>query len=258
MSAGSLRSGFKFHSWLPIFRETLERKMLRPAIPFIILLALHVTSAMADVIRIPYQFVETGWLSEAREYSCELKQELPLFGAARFLRGTQQPVQLVIDSLVPVTRAGEGRLYSVLPSWKGGGEEEDIARLEIREGSRPISLPRAQALQVFYALYQGRAVNLEFDDLATGSSRILIQLSPIDFLGQVQAFEACVGRLAPVAGAGHLPTNAMIDENRIGASSPPAMSPSSLQLKPLPKNVQALSYQFDSSGKPAPVRIRIP
>lgn len=232
--------------------------MLRQAILFITLLALHATAAMADVIRVPYQFVETGWLSEARERSCELKQDLPLFGAARFLRGTQQPVQLVIDSLVPVSRGGEGRLYSVLPSWKGGGEEEDIARFEIRAGSRPISLPRDQALQVFYALYQGRAVNLEFDDLATGTSRILIQLSPIDFLSQVQAFEACVGRLGPVMGAEPLPSNAMIDESRIRASSPQAMPASTLQLKPLPGNAQALSYQFDSSGKPAPVRIRIP
>lgn len=232
--------------------------MQRLATLFITLFAFHAMAIKADVIRIPYQFVETGWLSEAREHSCELKQELPLFGTARFLRDTHQPVRLVIDSLVPVDRSGEGRLYSVQPSWKGGGEEEEIARFEIGKGSRPITLVRTEALQVFYALYQGRAVNLEFDDLATGTSRIQVQLSPIDFLSQVQAFETCVGRLGAVMILQQVPENAMIDESRIKDRVVLAMPTPGLQLKPLAGDAPALSYQFDSSGRPAPVRIRIP
>lgn len=232
--------------------------MLRPVSVILIVLSFYTTAIMADVIRIPYGFVESGWLSEARETSCELKQDLPLFGSARFLRDVQQPVELVIDSLVPVGKPGEGRIYSVQPSWKGGGEEEDIASFQMDSGSRPITLPRTQALQVFYALYQGRAVNVEFDDLATGTSRILLQISPIDFLTQVQAFESCVGRLSRIPVPAMELENAMIDESRIQNRNTLQKAPSGLQLKPLPSDTPSLSYQFDSNGKSTPVRIRTP
>jgi hypothetical protein len=187
-----------------------------------------------------------------------MKQDLPIFGSARFIRDAQQPVQLVIDSLVPVDKPGEGKLYSVQPSWKGGGEEEDIATFVMEQGTRPIVLPRTQALQVFYALYQGRAVHLEFDDLATGSSRILLQLSPIDFLTQVQAFEACVGRLSRIPVPAQELENALIDETRIQQRNPPQAAPAGLLLRPLPADTPSLSYQFDSNGNSTPVRIRTP
>jgi len=232
--------------------------MLRTALIFFVSTTCFTPVIMADVIRFPFQFIESGWFSEARETSCELKQELPLFGSARFLHDIQQPVQLVIDSLISVDRPGEGRLYSVQPSWKGGGEEEDIATFQMEPGSRPVTLPRTQALQVFYALYQGRAVNLEFDDLATGTSRILLQLSPIDFLSQVQAFETCVGRLSRIPVPAEELENAMIDETRIQTRNTPQKPVPGLQLRPLPTDTPSLSYQFDSNGASSPVRIRIP
>jgi hypothetical protein len=164
----------------------------------------------------------------------------------------------VIDSLITVNKPGEGRLYSVQPSWKGGGEEEDITTFQMEAGARPVILPRTQALQVFYALYQGRAVNLEFDDLATGTSRILLQLSPIDFLSQVQAFETCVGRLSRIPVPVEELENAMIDETRIQTRNTLQKAAPGLQLRPLPSNTPSLSYQFDSNGASSPVRIRIP
>lgn len=232
--------------------------MLRMALLFITSIASFTPAVMADVIRFPFQFNESGWFSEARETSCELKQELPLFGSARFLYDVQEPVQLVIDSLITVEKAGEGRLYSVQPSWKGGGEEEDITTFQMESGSRPVILSRTHALQVFYALYQGRAVNFEFGDLATGTSRILLQLSPIDFLSQVQAFETCVGRLSRIPVPVEDLENAMIDETRIQPRDTLQQAAPGLQLRPLPSNTPSLSYQFDSNGASSPVRIRIP
>ncbi len=234
--------------------------MFQPARFMLLVMSLFTTTLMADVIRVPFQFVESGWLSEARETACEMKQDLPFFGSARFVRDAHQPVQLVIDSLVPVHKPGEGRLYSVQPSWKGGGEEEDIATFVMEQGVRPIVLPRTQALQVFYALYQGRAVHLEFDDLATGSSRMLLQLSPIDFLTQVQAFETCVGRLSriPEPAPAQVLENDLIDETRIQLRNPPQAAPAGLLLRPLPADTPSLSYQFDSDGNSTPVRIRTP
>ncbi|MDX1335951.1 MAG: hypothetical protein R3312_09210, partial [Gammaproteobacteria bacterium] len=142
----------------------------------------------ADMMRIPYQFMEEGWLTESREDICEMRHELPLFGHARFIRHQTEAVQLEVESLIPAEKTSQARIYSVEPSWKGGGQEILIAEFSTQTGFIPITFSRPQAMKVFYSLYQGRAVRIEMDDLGTGEVRMLLELSPIDFMSQTQAF----------------------------------------------------------------------
>ena len=136
----------------------------------------------ADMMRIPYQFMEEGWLTESRENICEMRHELPLFGHARFIRHQTEAVQLEVESLIPAEKTSQARIYSVEPSWKGGGQEILIAEFSTQTGFIPITFSRPQAMKVFYSLYQGRAVRIEMDDLGTGEIRMLLELSPIDFM----------------------------------------------------------------------------
>ncbi|MDX1336189.1 MAG: hypothetical protein R3312_10420 [Gammaproteobacteria bacterium] len=211
----------------------------------------------ADMMRIPYQFMEEGWLTESREDICEMRHELPLFGHARFIRHQTEAVQLEVESLIPAEKTSQARIYSVEPSWKGGGQEILIAEFSTQTGFIPITFSRPQAMKVFYSLYQGRAVRIEMDDLGTGEVRMLLELSPIDFMSQTQAFETCVSRLQRQGQYLQQTAQLMIDEERI-LSSEPAPEASPLRLKPVDEAGKSLSYQYDSKGKPAPVRIRVP
>jgi hypothetical protein len=211
----------------------------------------------SEMMRIPYQFTEEGWLTESRADICEMRHELPLFGHARFIRHQSEAVQLEVESLIPAENSSQARVYSVEPSWKGGGQEVLIAEFTTQTGFTPIVFSRPQAMKVFYALYQGRAVRMEMDDLGTGEIRMLLELSPIDFMSQTQAFETCVSRLMKQAKAQAQTAELVIDETRI-LTATPAAATSRLQLRPVENDAPALSYQYDSSGKPAPVRIRVP
>lgn len=223
----------------------------------ILLFTLMPVAQASDMMRIPYQFMEEGWLTESRENICEMRHELPLFGHARFVRHQTEAVQLEVDSLIPAERTSEARVYSVEPSWKGGGQESLIAEFTTQKGFTPIVFSRPQAMKVFYALYQGRAVRIEMDDLGTGEVRMLLELSPIDFMSQTQAFERCVSRLMRQEVAMAQTAEMMIDESRIVTASPSA-APTRLQLRPVDEETRSLSYQYDSQGKPAPLRIRVP
>jgi hypothetical protein len=223
----------------------------------ILLFFLVPTVNATEMMRIPYQFMEEGWLTESRENICEMRHELPLFGHARFIRHRTEAVQLEIESLIPAKKTGQARIYSVEPSWKGGGQEILIAEFSTQTGFTPVTFSRPQAMKVFYSLYQGRAVRIEMDDLGTGEIRMQLELSPIDFMTQTQAFESCVSRLQRQGQALEQTARLMIDEERI-LSAEPAPQASPLRLKPVDDSGKSLSYQYDSKGKPAPVRIRVP
>ena len=224
---------------------------------FIASLCLMPMAKASEMMRIPYQFMEEGWHTESREDICEMRHELPLFGHARFIRHQTETVQLEVESLIPAEKTSQAKIYSVEPSWKGGGQEILIAEFSTRTGFTPITFSRPQAMKVFYSLYQGRAVRIEMDDLGTGEVRMLLELSPIDFMSQTQAFETCVSRLQRQGQILEQTAQLMIDEERI-LSSEAAPEASPLRLKPVDEGGKSLSYQYDSKGKPAPVRIRVP
>jgi len=231
---------------------------MRSLITIIFLISSMMPMAYAmEMMRIPYQFTEEGWLTESREDICEMRHELPLFGHARFIRHQTEAVQLEIESLIPAEKTSQARIYSVEPSWKGGGQEVLIAEFSTRTGFIPVTFSRPQAMKVFYSLYQGRAVRIEMDDLGTGEVRMLLELSPIDFMSQTQAFETCVSRLQRQGQFLEKTAQLMIDEDRI-LSSEPTSEAGPLRLKPVDEGGKSLSYQYDSKGKPAPVRIRVP
>jgi hypothetical protein len=212
----------------------------------------------ADVLRVPQGFIEKGWYAETRDTSCELRQDLPLFGVARFVNHQDDAVQLMVDSLIPVRQKSQGQVYSKLPNWKGGGAQALIGEFSITEGGTPVRMPREMAMKVFYALYEGRDVFLEFDDLATGERTMLVRLSPIDFLSQVFAYEDCIARLHRQQVAGIAVAQNMIDEDRVIVEQNPDQSRAPLRLKPMEGNTPALSYQFDEKGRQAPIRLRVP
>lgn len=215
-------------------------------------------AASADALRVPQGFIEKGWYAETRDTSCELRHDLPLFGVARFVNHEDESVRLLIDSLIPVYKKSQGQIFSRLPSWKGGGEQSLIGEFPIIEGETPVHLHRDLAMKVFYALYEGRDVFLEFADLATGERTMQVRLSPIDFLSQVFAYEDCIARLHRQQERSVAVARAMIDEERLVVAASPALPEKRLQLQPVETTMPSLSYQYDEKGRQAPIRLRVP
>ena len=154
------------------------------------------------VARAEYDFYlatldQSAWTARNKPLVCELLHEVPYYGTAIFVRRPNKPLAFYLQSSRGETRAGEALLYAVPPAWMRGGLAQDLGRVKMVEGPRPIRLRGDTPVRMLHALEAGMQTVFSYLDPGDGKTTVKVGLSPIRFKDGLTDYLACVGELPP-------------------------------------------------------------
>lgn len=135
------------------------------------------------------------WVVESGPKRCSLTHTIPRFGRARFEQhaGQQLKFSLLVDQ--PPVRKQTVHIRSEAPPWQYQGVQRDLGDFSLRQGKTPLSIPRDQALRIYYELEQGMQPVIEFSDWGDGRDRVMVTLIPVRFREALPKFFECTAGL---------------------------------------------------------------
>jgi len=153
------------------------------------------TAAFANVQQFQVSWEMSEWVVEATPDHCSLTHAIPRFGRARFEQHSGQRLKfsLLVDQ--PPVRDQTAHIRSEVPPWKRQGMARDLGNFPLRQGKKPLDIPRDQALRIYQELEQGMQPVIEFDDWGDGRDRVAVTLMPVRFREALPRFLDCTAGL---------------------------------------------------------------
>lgn len=141
---------------------------------------------------------KSEWQVNSSIFLCELRQEVPFYGAASFYHRAGERLALQLQSDTPRLKTGKAKLTARAPVWRPNLSAIELGYVPVTQGLLPVNLNDQLSNRALTELHGGR--ELVFTRYpwygATESSRIA--LSPIKFQAAYQQFLKCLGGLLPV------------------------------------------------------------
>ncbi len=152
-------------------------------------------SALASLQQFQTSWEASEWVVDTTPKHCSLTQAIPRFGRARFEQysGQRLTFSLLVDQ--PPVRRQQVHIRSEAPPWQPKGMERDLGDFSLQQGKTPLTIPRDQALRLYYELEQGMQPVIEFNDWGDGKDRVAVTLVPVRFREALPKFLACTAGL---------------------------------------------------------------
>ncbi len=160
-----------------------------------LLLALPVAGALARVQSFAADWEASRWVVESAPRQCALTHDIPRFGRVRFEQQSGRRLTFSLQVDQPPVRDQQVHIRSEPLPWNSGQAVRDIGNFELRQGKQPLTLPRDQALRLYYELEQGMRPVLVFSDWGDGQDRVEVALTPVRFREALPRFLACTAGL---------------------------------------------------------------
>ncbi len=138
---------------------------------------------------------DSAWIVDTAPNQCSLTQQIPRFGRARFEQhsGHRLTFSLLVDQ--PPVRDQAAHIRSEVPPWQHERKPRDLGGFRLVQGKTPLSIPRDQALRLYYELEQGMQPVIAFDDWGDGRDKVEVALMPVRFREALPKFLACTAGL---------------------------------------------------------------
>jgi len=151
--------------------------------------------ATANLQQFQSSWEDSQWVVNATPQQCSLTHRIPRFGRARFEQHSGQRLKfsLLVDQ--PPVRDQSAHILSEAPPWQHEEKQRDLGEFRLRQGKTPLSIPRDQALRLYYELEQGMQPIIEFDDWGDGRDQVKVTLMPVRFREALPKFLACTAGL---------------------------------------------------------------
>ncbi len=141
---------------------------------------------------------ESSWSSSGDKLACQLSQEIPRFGTARFIARAGGGIELsFLLAREPAKKRRTATLRAIPPPWKHKTRPVEIAKATLHTGKKLVTFPRDATLRTLYELEKGMFPILSFRDWADTRDRITVSLSPVNLQSTLREFQACMGNLHP-------------------------------------------------------------
>lgn len=139
------------------------------------------------------------WETRGTRLRCELSQEIPLFGKARFIAQAGPPnLTLQFESKRMrgfVTRPAVWR--SEPPDWRPQQQEAKLAEIQVKATEVPAKFDDDDAWRALAELERGFHPALRFSDWIDGRDTVVVRLSSVRFLATYPKFLDCMAKLLP-------------------------------------------------------------
>ncbi len=149
-------------------------------------------------LRFPVPVDESTWSSSGDKLACELSQDIPHFGTARFTARAGGGLELsFLLTREPAKKRRTATLRAVAPPWRHTSRSVEIAKTTLHTGKKLVTFSRDATLRTLYELEKGMSPVLSFRDWADTRDRITVSLSPVNLQPTLREFQSCMGNLHP-------------------------------------------------------------
>ena len=165
---------------------------------FVALLWLFSLPLQGSELRFAVPADESSWSSSGDKLACQMWQEIPRFGTARFTARAGGGLDLsFLLKREPAKKRRTATLRAVPPPWKHKPSSREIARTTLHTGKKLVTFSRDATLRTLYELEKGMLPVLSLRDWADARDRITVSLSPVNLTPVLQQFQSCMGSLHP-------------------------------------------------------------
>jgi len=165
---------------------------------FVTLLWLFSLPLQGSELRFAVPADESSWSSSGDKLACQMWQEIPRFGTARFTARAGGGLDLsFLLKREPAKKRRTATLRAVPPPWKHKTRPLEITRTTLHTGKKLVTFSRDATLRTLYELEKGMLPVLSLRDWADARDRITVSLSPVNLTPVLQQFQSCMGSLHP-------------------------------------------------------------
>jgi len=174
----------------------MTRSLIKSVVSYCLLaIAFASLPAVAGFQQFQSSWEASEWIVEASPKQCSLTHVIPRFGRARFEQHAGKRLTFSLQVEQPPVRDQQAHIRSETPPWRHDGGTRDLGAFSLKQGKRPLSIPRDQALRLYYELEQGMQPVIEFSDWGDGRDQVRITLMPVRFREVLPKFLECTGGL---------------------------------------------------------------
>ncbi|WP_337841199.1 OmpA family protein [Rheinheimera sp.] len=161
--------------------------------------ALFSFQVMAGLRQYSATLEQSSWsLASNTPLQCELRHDIPRFGAALFtsVAGKELNLSFRLDMLKLPDHYGLAEVLSVPPVWRPGEQAKAITSMKVLRQFDG-DLGKAESWTMLTELEQGYSPTFYFSDWYSPFDRIAASLNPIRFMPVMDQFNQCVSQLLP-------------------------------------------------------------
>ena len=140
----------------------------------------------------------SAWRTHNTVFSCQLEHTVPFYGDVVFRTRAGEASGFYLRAQTSRFRAGQGRLLAKTPVWIAEPSEEELAVVELRQGTRPLWLGAQETERMLARLNQGMEIEIEkgtWYNSETLSARLA--MSTIGFKAAYEEYLRCLTGLLP-------------------------------------------------------------
>lgn len=172
--------------------------LLGPRVGLWLALALGPADALAVTYVAPLE--SAGWQVQQSQWSCRLRQSIPLYGDAVFeayAGGAGQ--QFMLEPSNNLMESGFAKLVAEAPFWNAALQPVALGPVPVYEGKRPLWLDDELAQQVLKALDDGLVLGLERPSRQDAEIPIRVEVVPVRFRQAHAKYRDCLAQLSPIS-----------------------------------------------------------
>ena len=141
---------------------------------------------------------KSEWQANSSIFLCELRQEVPFYGAASFYHKAGERLALQLQSDTPRLKTGKARLTARAPVWRPKMKNIELGLVPVKQGLLPVSLNDQLSNRALTELHGGRELVFTRYPWYGAVESSQVSLSPIKFQPAYQQFLKCLSGLLPV------------------------------------------------------------
>lgn len=158
-------------------------------------LVLFSASTRAGLQLFQSNWEDSSWTVGGSSKQCSLTHRIPRFGQVRFEQSSGKRLKFSLLADQPPVREQTAHIRSEAPPWQHKSAQRDLGGFTLKQGKIPLTVPRDQALRLYYELEQGMQPTIEFDDWGDGRDTVRVVLTPVRFREALPEFLACTSGL---------------------------------------------------------------
>ncbi|MDN3640990.1 OmpA family protein [Simiduia curdlanivorans] len=141
---------------------------------------------------------KSEWQVNSSIFLCELRQEVPFYGAASFYHKAGERLALQLQADTPRLKTGKARLTARAPVWRPRMKNIELGLVPVTQGLLPVSLNDQLSNRALTELQGGRELVFTRYPWYGAVESSQVALSPIKFQPAYQQFLKCLAGLLPV------------------------------------------------------------
>lgn len=164
----------------------------------VLILSFALAAAPAAATRFDSVMSDADWQVDASVFECKMRHPIRAFGEAVFQQRAGEQQSFYLRQTNRYLSEGEAALTAHNPLWRELPAQEDLGRVEVTLGERPVQLGWRESQRLVAQLLGGKRLFFSRASWASEDDQMLVVVEPISFQPALNAYQECLAGLLPV------------------------------------------------------------